>query len=276
MNSNCIVVPLYKQLEALTAAEKSSLKQLYTVLGTHPIFLTGPASLNWEPYIEHAAMYNAEPVIIHFEEKYFTSVSGYNTLLLSVDFYKRFHEYKFMLIYHTDAYVFRDELEKWCAQDYDYIGSPWFNDLHSTKPGGKFLGVGNGGFSLRKTEAHIRILRRYSILKRLYRFYKFFYMQRFLSWRNFLKLAVPYHRFNASSPTLDLLFERPGMNEDAVISLHLAALYHDFKVAPVAEAIRFSFEVNPEQLYEMNQRELPFGCHRWEKYNPVFWSQFIA
>jgi hypothetical protein len=44
--------------------------------------------------------------------------------MLSIDFYKRFRDYKFILIYQLDAYVFRDELEYWCEQDYDFIGAP--------------------------------------------------------------------------------------------------------------------------------------------------------
>ena len=48
-----------------------------------------------------------------------------------------------------------------------------------------------------------------------------------------------------------------------------------FRIPDPATASRFATEINPDQLYEMNGQALPFGCHAWEKYNPVFWRKFI-
>ena len=65
------------------------------------------------------------------------------------------------------------------------------------------------------------------------------------------------------------------INEDHYWGHVLAAFFSDFNVAPVNDAIRFSFEVNPTLLYKMNNGQLPFGCHAWERYDPEFWLPFI-
>ena len=42
------------------------------------------------------------------------------------------------------------------------------------------------------------------------------------------------------------------------------------------EAIKFSFENYPEYLYQLNNEELPFGCHDWYKYyNFLFYKDII-
>lgn len=61
----------------------------------------------------------------YFNEQYFDSRKSYNELMLSVDFYRSFREYQYMLIYQLDAFVFEDQLEYWCNKGYDYIGAPW-------------------------------------------------------------------------------------------------------------------------------------------------------
>ena len=48
------------------------------------------------------------------------------------------------------------------------------------------------------------------------------------------------------------------------------------KIPPVNEAMKFSFENFPEYLYELNNKELPFGCHNWYNYyNYNFYKDFI-
>jgi hypothetical protein len=48
-----------------------------------------------------------------------------------------------------------------------------------------------------------------------------------------------------------------------------------FKVADAETAMKFSFETNPQKLFELNGCVLPFGCHAWEKYDPNFWAKYI-
>jgi len=49
-----------------------------------------------------------------FNEKYFSSIAGYNKLLTSRKFYKRFSAYEYMLIVQLDALVISDQLNFWC------------------------------------------------------------------------------------------------------------------------------------------------------------------
>jgi hypothetical protein len=51
----------------------------------------------------------------------FGSADAHNHLLY-LRFWKQFSEYKYTLMCHLDALVFRDELLTWCATDVDYIG----------------------------------------------------------------------------------------------------------------------------------------------------------
>ncbi|WAC01876.1 DUF5672 family protein [Lacinutrix neustonica] len=98
-----------------------------------------------------------------FPKHYFETVYGYNSLMLSDAFYERFLNFKYLLIYQLDAFVFKNELLQWCEKDYDYIGAPWiaspdtllkkmlsiFNSKRKRERQKIFFKVGNGGFSLR-------------------------------------------------------------------------------------------------------------------------------
>jgi hypothetical protein len=68
----------------------------------------------------------------------------------------------------------------------------------------------------------------------------------------------------------------PYLNEDFYLTQTLGNIFYDYKVATTEQAIKFSFEVNPSLLYEINNNQLPFGCHAWEKNDPDFWKQFIT
>lgn len=85
---------------------------------------------------------------IPFDDKWFESVSTYSVFMLTKEFYEKFTSYEFLLIYQLDAWVFRNELEYWCAQGYDYLGAPWFKDATTM-----YSKAGNGGFSLRNVRA---------------------------------------------------------------------------------------------------------------------------
>lgn len=78
--------------------------------------------------------------------------------MLSVNFYRSFKEYEFMLIYQLDSYVFRDELLDWCEKDYDYIGAPVHNFILDNFSQRIDIATLNGGFSLRKINSALRVL----------------------------------------------------------------------------------------------------------------------
>jgi hypothetical protein len=147
-----------------------------------------------------------------------------------------------MLIHQLDAYVFKDELEKWCDKGYDYIGAPKLK-LKFLKEKNPFVMpifepiLFNGGFSLRRIKPIIK----------------------------FLKV---YNTFIPAWPA----------NEDSLFSIyHKRAFPLRFmlKLPTWKEGLSFAFEKNPQISYGLQGESLPFGCHAWEKYNPSFWKKFI-
>ena len=80
-------------------------------------------------------------------------------LWMSKQFYFRFlPNYKYMLIYQLDAWVFTDNLQEWCDKGYDYIGAPFLSIVKKNSPRVIFKGVGNGGLSLRRIQYCIDVL----------------------------------------------------------------------------------------------------------------------
>lgn len=260
----CIIVPVYKQFMFLDDMELISLMQLYNILGKHPVYFIGPASLEYKKFINHALEYSVAAKYKEFEDVFFKGIEGYNKLLLSKNFYSTFGEYEYMLIYQPDAFVFRDELDYWCSKGYDYIGAPWFVGLDSPKTPFKFLGVGNGGFSLRKISSHYTISASYpfkTILKILKNF-STISLTGFIIRNSYLK---KYYWW----------WIKTTRQEDMFWGIVAKHYYKNFIVPTAEEALLFSFEVRPELMFELNNNHLPFGCHAWVKYNPEFWQPFI-
>jgi len=238
--NSIIIIPLYK--EKLTELEKISLIQCCKVLGKYDISLICPSDLNIGEYTDILDSYNINYKTQKFNESFFKSTKTYNLLMLSTDFYKKFSDYDFMIIYQLDAYVFRDELDYWCEQGYDFIGAPW-NRYDFLRNKLKLLEVGvNGGFSLRKISSFIKVL----------------------------ELGG-----NGKGKEIMNKFIKSGRNEDGFFSMQAKMIDPAFKVSPYDVAARFSFERKPERLYKLGGNKLPFGCHAWEKYNPQFWKKFI-
>jgi hypothetical protein len=242
----------------------------------HPIVFICPKSLK-EPdeYSRLAEQQNKKIQFVKFEKKYFKSIDGYNQLLLSKKFYYKFRVYEYMLIYQTDAYVFNDQLEYWCNKGYDYIGAPWFEKIVKYDTSIQIIGVGNGGFSLRNVKKFISVTKRIEFLKAIYKYWKCLKINRFI---NFNKLILRLNFFFKikSFWILPSVLNNQFNQEDEFFGQTISKLFSDFSLAPVDEAIKFSFEVNPLYLYELNNFNLPFGCHAWPKYDPNFWNNYIS
>lgn len=56
-------------------------------------------------------------------------IAGYNQMMLSREFYQLFNDTEYLLICHTDAWIFRDELEDWCKKDMTVSLPHGLNDL---------------------------------------------------------------------------------------------------------------------------------------------------
>jgi len=66
-----------------------------------------------------------------------------------------------------------------------------------------------------------------------------------------------------------------GLNNDLFWADQAVRYLPDFKVASVEEGLRFAFEAAPKICYEMNKRQLPFGCHAWTKFDRAFWEPHL-
>lgn len=268
MTPTCVVVIPIHSAEP-SANELYSFAQCFKILYQHPIRVVAPKNLILQKYKEAVAEFE----VIYIEKQWLSSLRQYNLLKISRYFYSLFKQYDFLLTYELDAFVFRDEVAQWCNKGYDYIGAPWFEGWYkgiSTN----IIGVGNSGFSLRSVQSSLRILRCIQVLKNLRSFWFKSHLQ--AAWR-FSKMIVRCKNFlkMRSTKDLDLILLDYPVNEDYFWSHLVTSVFNDYKVAPVKEAIRFSFDVHPAFLYKQNNNELPFGCHGWVKYQPEFWKSFI-
>lgn len=256
MKQVVVVIPVYKT--ELKESETIALERCKKILQHYPIVFVAPEGLQ--------AIYMEGLEIQRFDAHYFTGIAGYNELLMSEKFYNRFAEYEFMLVCQLDALVLKDELAYWCEKGYDYIGATWLDKdrnifrrvsrnirtwLYLNTLRGKQnadadmkMGyathnqVGNGGFSLRRISAMLRVVQAYP------------------DWiARILEARIP---------------------EDVFFSI-LVNLYHPNQVhiAPYKEGIAFAFEMHPQKAYRLNGNRLPFGCHDFDDWENDFWQDVL-
>lgn len=258
-----VIIPIYK--DSISVNEELSLRRCLNVLGKHPIVLIHSGTVNTDEYNRIAG---EEKVIVQyliFNQNDFSSVESYNKLLQENRFYKKFLNCGYILIYQLDAWVFNDELNEWCRKGYDYIGAPWFENWHNATLSSTLIGVGNGGFSLRNVKQTIKLIRRMQFFSAIYNLV--------IKRQSLICKLLPYTFFKKLIFFLDQRRYR-GINEDYQI-YKLSKIYKWYRIAPIEEGIRFSFDANPESLYILNNYKLPFGCHGWYRYGKNFWGSFI-
>lgn len=257
MKKVAIVIPYYTN--DLSEEEKLSLKHLNKYLGKYDKYFVVPESLKKVHNFKNA---NLEK----FPNKYFTSTITYSKLLNQSFFYERFSRYEYILIYQLDALVLKDQLLYWCKKGYDYIGAPLFDSLIGRLSSNSQIGA-NGGLSLRKVSSAIKVIKIAESLAT--RSSSNIWLKRFWFLKSVLLGRSKDIWLNAS-PT-DYPF-----NEDGFWSFEAYKYYKNFKIAPLKEALQFSFERFPEKCFDLNKKRLPFGTHAWNKNDPEFWKQHLA
>ncbi len=250
-----IVIPLYRA--ELSPLEELSIQHTAEVLHNYPLCFVLPEGLPQESF--KRLVPDAE--IIPVSDEWLGSkngIAGYNRMMLSKAFYDLFADCEYILICHSDAWVFRDELEAWCNMGCDCIAAPWirrkiydnafvkcyyrivqFYANRRNRPTRESLHgkVGNGGFSLRRVEAFRSACERY-------------------------KEKADFFLQNKS----------PFFNED----VFWATVPDGFRYPTEAEALRFAFDTHPRYCYKETGGRLPFGCHSWSKPRFYkFWKDFI-
>lgn len=225
-----IVVPVYKA--SLGEQEKISLRQLRRVLGHYPICFAAPKSL--------VSDYDGLGDGIRWEywaSECFASVNAYSRLLMSREFYERFSEFEYILIYQLDGFIFSDRLKEFCNMGYDYIGAPIPRSLWPGMP----HYVGNGGVSLRRVQSMLKLLSRHEVMQ----------MPKALGKRRYC------------------------MAEDAILSYWLAE-DRDYCVPSVNVAADFSLDQDIQHRFsKLSDKNLPFACHGWQRATFSVWRKFI-
>ncbi|AEI47382.1 DUF5672 family protein [Runella slithyformis] len=260
MKPVAVVIPLYKSV--FSVHEQISFTQGLQVLKEHPIVIIKPFSLDISDIQNTHPQLKAE----NFADDYFKSVHTYNRLMLSTEFYERFSEFDYMLIYQLDAFVFRDELLEWCRKGYDYIGAPWrierefvsvtdrivfglkkqlaiWLNLRNKQRNDQPLDVtikftvGNGGFSLRKVKKMLNIVRN-------------------------------------NRPKIEEYLAKKGSfyNEDIFFCIEMNRYIRQVSLPHWREALHFSVEDLPSKAFVLNGHQLPFGCHAWDIHELDFWK----
>jgi len=271
----CIVIPIHK--ETLNSFEIQSVEQCVKVLSDYTIHFVCPKGLNVDFYKEK---FTGIENFNFFDKHYFEGIKGYNRLMLGVGFYKAFDKYKYMLVHQTDCYVFRDELLDWANKGFDYIGGIWFEDYHG-KPnlGAKIWYPGNGGFSLRKIKTMVQVLSSERPLKK----WRQLLDEKRKKNENVLRLLqglmlIPLNVLGYEN-NFKYMASKYKLFED-VFFMEAGLVYNQIKIPIVEDAVFFSWDKNPEYLFN-KFKSFPFACHAWYRNdspyegNKEFWLRHI-
>ena len=268
-NNECIVViPTHKG--TMSPEEERSFKNTLNVLQNWDIALVLPLGISPNYYEEIREKEKLQFEIITLGPNWMGSIERYNDMALSSKFYQLFEAYKYILICHLDAWVFRDELQMWIDKGYHYIGAPWFlpkEKVHTPLESIMCPQGGNGGFSLRKIDKMIELTSnlKHSLNSSLF-FRGVLYLlknKRFDLLKIFVKACWGVLR------DADSYQKKFNIYEDAMFSVFYSLLDKTFSVAPAREAMYFATEVHSEEILKTKLKwQLPFAIHGYDKYFP--------
>jgi hypothetical protein len=259
----CVAIPVYQ--EKISVYEQISMDQCFRILSNYDIYFVIPQRL--ENFIRFNPFFlSGQASYKVFSDNFFTDVPAYNRLLKYPKFYQTFDSYEFLLLYQLDAFVFNDELLRWCDLHYDNIGAPLFENYYDAVSTSPIIGQGNGGFCLRNVKSCYEVVTTLRKLK-----FKKEYTD---SKRSMLRNIYRYLKHQVVF-IYSLYPFQPIINEDRFWAEEIPAVFPEFKVPDPKVSVGFSFEVNPDILFEINKEVLPFGCHAWWRYNLDFWKPHI-
>jgi len=278
-----IIIPIYKI--QIDETEKLSLNQCLTILKKYPICFVTFKELDLTNYQTICYNYNIKPIIEYFDKKYFQNgLNGYNELMLSKNFYKRFLEYTYILIYQLDAFVFQDDIEYWCKKDYTFIGGPIFTGYRNCNNNSTYTGFMNGGLSLRKTKDMYTLINDNIKIE---------YFEQEYEQKNILNkikaiIKIIFGRINNYSinkkyKNEDLLLSnilieniKAFNRRPKILKSFLNARETNYNIPNFEETYKFSFDENVEYLFKLSDNKLPSFCHSFHRADKrTFWKQFI-
>ncbi|WP_158993213.1 DUF5672 family protein [Mucilaginibacter sp. L196] len=263
----CVIIPVHTP--ELSEDDILSLQACYNQLKQYICFLVFPEGMNVDKYLGIHKKLSLVPV----DPSWLSSVEDYNKMKIDISFYEIFRQYTFMLTYELDAYIFNSSFETITSSPFDYIGAPFFEGYTEASADADFKNGGNSGFSIRNIQSCIKVLHSMKKYYPHWQFYKYI-LSHFPKFR--------YHLNRITKGKYDILINghvgfyylKTHTNEDVFWSQMVPILFPAFKVANSIQALKFSFEINPEKLLELNNGHLPIGCHAWPK-NKFFWKKYI-
>lgn len=263
MNKKALVVtPVYKK--DLDKYELISIKSAIKHLHAYEKTVMAPEKFMHDEEF-HKIWNDFGYSITYFDDKHFEGIEAHNRFMLTADFYERFTDYEYILVCQTDVLILSDRLEEWLSKGHDFIGAPW---VYKDEGGLKFNHAGNGGFSLRRVQSFLEVIKaEHFYPKELDKaFLDHQYYNPYPIMMKTLLHLKPLRRFAA-------LFQSVYYaNEDRFWSCYATFYRNEFKVADVKESLSFAFEQYPKFCYEHNDKELPFGTHAWQEYDLAFWK----
>ncbi len=156
--SKCqVLAPIYREMNN---KEKMIIAHNLSMLSDIPAALIGPIgknSLIKDLQLELSMKTSREISITLLEDQYFQSISGYNALLMSKEFYECFTDYEYILICQHDALILKNTLAAWLNSGYGFVGAPHFVGSANPKQPLKFRKSQNGGLSLRRIPDVLRV-----------------------------------------------------------------------------------------------------------------------
>lgn len=250
-----VITPLYTT--SLNEMEKAALLNNMSVLSNYTHVLLVPAGMDLSLITPELPPHQVVEVSDEWLGKK-NGIAGYNRMMLSKEFYQLFADSEYILICHTDAWIFRDDLTEWCNKGFDCVAPSWIRrrvyDLpiislyfnakkRLTQKEGKitkediYNKIGNGGLSLRKVQTFIDGCERYK--------------------EEMTRYTMKRHHL---------------CNED----VFWAVVPTNFNYPSLQEALTFGFDTNPKYCLDMCNGQLPFGCHSWSKPRYYkFWKNYI-
>lgn len=230
----------------LNAVSKLSLSRTAAVLRGRRWIFALPEGTNWK-FLEEVC----GPIEVRFfPARYFVSKRAAQLFYMHPDFFAAFSDLDYMLVHQPDVYVFEDQLDHWmnymAENQYDYIGAPWFDHewiRFARNPIARLPWhwllrekVGSGGFSIRNPKKCADIADRH------------------------LKLITRLSSFVPEDIWWCQLAQKVG---------------ETFRRPPAEVAARFAFETQCERCLQLNNGQMPFAVHGWNRHDWDFWRERI-
>lgn len=208
-----------------------------------------------------------------FSPAYFQSRDHYSRFMVSLDFYDRFADTEWLLIFQTDAVWLGGSLAALQGGTADYLGAPWLRTRGVPSSG--FSRVGNGGLSLRRVRRFLEVLRGGTVAASFLDIFRCIAAPDLESLPVLDRFLKSLRLWRAARRGVEAFAAHYTLNEDHFWSDRATIFDRDFKVASVEEGLKFAFEEAPRLAFEMNGRQLPLGAHAWQLHDPDFWYEKV-